>query len=247
MAEIHRNYQLKRKQDGKSIANFVLNFPPQNHYCQPTWLVIPLLYILIKYCASLVCCLLVCYCCPHQLRIVDKSNFQNWNESLMENRSLTSWTRTQFSSTKSLLSTFLTCHSSAIYIYTCKVTCLPCMLFTCLFLLMHANYALNYTCWAWQVLFRNGAAQAVFHSTRRNTIPTSGFAPIVLWRIWALETIVNNLKSMANIVNNLKSMANFGNLNVFFLYQWNLLGGRLLVKCVLGWIGGGRSSPVIIL
>ena len=43
---------------------------------------------------------------------------------------------------KSLLSTYLTCHSSAIY--TCKVTCLPCMLFTCLFLLPHVNYALNY-------------------------------------------------------------------------------------------------------
>ena len=38
--------------------------------------------------------------------------------------------------------TYLTCHSSAIY--TCKVTCLPCMLFTCLFLLPHVNYALNY-------------------------------------------------------------------------------------------------------
>ena len=204
--------------------------------------------------------------------------------------------------------TYLTCHSSAIY--TCKVTCLPCMLLNCLFLLPHINYALNYilfvfvclfeirncifpagstpkggpteitpttqatrhprassdflfprppppppprtfvmhpasgpcpplsyTCSScWQVLFRNGAAQAVFHSTRRNAIPTSGFAPIVFWRIWALETIVNNLKSVAN----------FGNLNVFFLYQWNLLGGRLLVKCVLGWIGGGRISPVII-
>ena len=94
-----------------------------------------------------------------------------------------------------------------------------------------------YTCSScWQVLFRNGAAQAVFHSTRRNVIPTSGFAPIVFWQIWALETIVNNLKSIAN----------FGNLNVFFLYQWNLLGGRLLVKCVLGWIGGGRISPIII-
>ena len=168
--------------------------------------------------------------------VADIINCQlNWNESQMENQSLTSWTRTQFSHTKSLLSTYLTCHSSAIY--TCKVTCLPCMLFTCLFLLLHANYALKYTCWAWQVLFRNGAAQAVFHSPRRNTIPTCGFAPIVFWQIWALETTVNNLKSIAN----------FGNLNVFFLYQWNLLGGRLLVKCVLGWIGGGRNSPVIIL
>ena len=46
------------------------------------------------------------------------------------------------SPTKSLLSTYLTCHSSAIY--TCKVTCLPCMLFTCLFLLPHINYSLNY-------------------------------------------------------------------------------------------------------
>ena len=58
------NYQLKRKLDGKSIANFLHNFPLQNHYCPPTWLVIPLLYILIKYLASLVCCLLVYYCCP---------------------------------------------------------------------------------------------------------------------------------------------------------------------------------------
>ena len=140
---------------------------------------------------------------------------------------------TQFSSTKSLLSTYLTCQSSTIY--TNKVTCLPCMLFACLFLLPHANYALNYTCW--QVLFRIGATQAVFHSPRRNTIPTSGFAPIVFWLIWSLETIVNNLKSIAN----------FENLKVFSLYQWNLLGGRLLVKCVLGWIGGGRNSPVIIL
>ena len=38
--------------------------------------------------------------------------------------------------------TYLACHSSAIY--TCKVTCLSCMLFTCLFLLPHVNYALNY-------------------------------------------------------------------------------------------------------
>ena len=38
--------------------------------------------------------------------------------------------------------TYLACHSSAIY--TCKVTCLSCMLFTCLFLLLHVNYALNY-------------------------------------------------------------------------------------------------------
>ena len=155
----------------------------------------------------------------------------------MENWSLTSWTRTQFSPTKSLLSTYLTCHSSAIY--TCKVTCLHFMLFTYLFLLPHVNYALNYTCSScWQgVLFRNGAAQAVFHSTRRDTIPTSGFAPIVFCRIWALETIISNLKSIAN----------FGNLNVFFLYQWNLLGVRLLVKCVLGWIRDGRDSPIIIL
>ena len=29
-------------------------------------------------------------------------------------------------------------------IYTCKVTCLPSMLFTCLFLLPHINYSLNY-------------------------------------------------------------------------------------------------------
>ena len=36
-----------------------------------------MLYILIKFCASLVCCLLVYYCSLHQLRIVDKSNFQN--------------------------------------------------------------------------------------------------------------------------------------------------------------------------
>ena len=67
-----------------------------------------------------------------------------WNESYIGNRSLTLWTRTQFSPTKSLLSTYLTCHSSAIY--TCKATWLPCMLFTCLFLLQQANYALNYTC-----------------------------------------------------------------------------------------------------
>ena len=152
----------------------------------------------------------------------------------MENRSLTLWTRTQFFPTKSFLSTYLTCHSSAIY--TCKVTCLPCMLFTlfCLFL-PHVNYVLNYTCW--QVLFRNSAAQVVFHSKRRNMIPTSGFEPIVFWRIWALETVVNNLKSLTN----------FGNLDVFILYQWNLLGGRLFVKCDLGWIGGGRISQVIIL
>ena len=124
----------------------------------------------------------------------------------MENWSLTSWTTIQFSPTKSLLPTYLTCHSSAIC--TCKVTCLPCMLFTCLFLLLHANYALNYTCWAWQVLFRNEMAlPKLLHSTRRNTIPTSGFAPIVFWLIWALETIVNNLKSIAN----------FGNL-IFFSY-----------------------------
>ena len=101
--------------------------------------------------------------------------------------------------------TYLACHSSAIY--TCKVTCLSCMLFTCLFLLPHVNYALDYI--LVQVVdkshFENGAAQAVFHSPRRNAIPTSGFAPVVFWRIWALETIVNNLKSIAN----------FGNLNVF--------------------------------
>ena len=76
----------------------------------------------------------------------------NWNESYMyydvdgtENRSLTSYTRIQFSPTNPLLSTYLTCHYSAIY--TNKVTCLPCMLFTCLFLLLYANYALNYTNW----------------------------------------------------------------------------------------------------
>ena len=104
------------------------------------------------------------------------------------------------------------------------------MLFTCLFLLLHANYALKIILAELdKSLFRNGDAQAVFHSTRRNTIPTSGFAPIVFWRIWALEMIVNNLKSITN----------FGNLYVFCLYQCNLLGGPLLVKCVLGLIGGG--------
>ena len=45
--------------------------------------------------------------------------------------------------TKSLLSTYMTCHSSAID--TNKGTCLPYMLLTCLFLIPHANYALNYT------------------------------------------------------------------------------------------------------
>ena len=131
----------------------------------------------------------------------------------MENLSLTSWTRTQFPPTKSLLSTYLTCHFSAIY--TCKVTRLPCMLFTCLFLLSHVNYALNYTCSScWQgVLFRNGAAQAVFHSTPSNAIPTSGFAPLVFWRISALETIVNNLKSNHKLWKS----------KCFFLYQRNLM------------------------
>ena len=57
----------------------------------------------------------------------------------MENRSLTLYTRTQFSPQKFLLSTYLTCLSSAIY--TNKRICLPYMLFTCLFLVPHANYA----------------------------------------------------------------------------------------------------------
>ena len=69
----------------------------------------------------------------------------------MENWSLTSWTRTQFSPT---LSTYLTCHSSAIY--TCNITCLPWMLFTCLFLLPHVNYALNY------ILVQQGRIQGGF-------------------------------------------------------------------------------------
>ena len=51
--------------------------------------------------------------------------------------------RTQFFPTKSLLSTYLTCHSSAIY--TNKGICLPYMLFNCLFLVLHANNALNYS------------------------------------------------------------------------------------------------------
>ena len=148
----------------------------------------------------------------------------------MQIRLLTLWTRTQFSPTKSLLSIYLTCHSSAIYTY--KVTCLPCMLFNCLILLPNANYALNYTCW--QALFQNVAPPKLYstlHAEIRYLL--SGFATIVFWQIWALEAIVHNLKSIAN----------FGNPNVFFLYQWNLLGGRYLVKCVLGWIGGVGEIP----
>ena len=61
-----------------------------------------------------------------------------------ENRSLTSYTRIQFSLTKPLLSTYLTCHSSAIL--TNKWTCLPYMLFTCSFFVPHAYYESNYTC-----------------------------------------------------------------------------------------------------
>ena len=37
------------------------NFPPKNLYCPPTWLVFPLLYILIKEFVYLICCFLV----PH--------------------------------------------------------------------------------------------------------------------------------------------------------------------------------------
>ena len=107
------------------------------------------------------------------------------------------------------------------------------MLFTCLFLLPHVNYALNVI--LVQVVDKSyfEMAPPTLHTEMRHLLRpkddrcetrSSGFAPIVFWRIWALETIVNNLKSIAN----------FGNLNVYFLYQWNLLGGRLLVKCVLG-------------
>ena len=53
---------------------------------------------------------------------------------------------------------------------------------------------------------KNGAAKTIFHSPRRNTLHTSGFATILFWRIWALETIFHNLKSIANL----------GNLKVFF-------------------------------
>ena len=60
-----------------------------------------------------------------------------------ENRSLNSHTRTQISPTKSLLSTYLTSHSSAID--TNKGTCLPYMLLTCLFLMPQADHALNYS------------------------------------------------------------------------------------------------------
>ena len=84
------------------------------------------------------------------------------------------------------------------------------MLFTCLFLLPHVNYALDYI--LVQVVDKSYFEMAppkLYSTTRRNAIPTSGFAPIVFWQIWALETIVNNLKSIAN----------FGNLNVFFLCQ----------------------------
>ena len=73
------------------------------------------------------------------------SDIINWNESWMErleDRSLTSHTRTQFPPTKSLSSTYLRWHSSPID--TNKGTCLPYMLLTCLFLMPHANYALNY-------------------------------------------------------------------------------------------------------
>ena len=70
-------------------------------------------------------------------------------------------------------------------------------------------------------LFWNGAAQAVFHSTRRDTIPTSGFAPIVFLRLWALETIVNNLKSIANFGN----LTFFSYINEIYLvadFSWNV-------------------------
>ena len=51
--------QLKRKQDGKSIANFVHNFPPQNHYCPPTWL-LTICYIYTNKATCLACMLFNC-------------------------------------------------------------------------------------------------------------------------------------------------------------------------------------------
>ena len=66
------------------IANFVNNFPPHNPHCQLTWLVISLLFILIKEFPYLICCLLVYSCCRMQITewiilvsVVDKFNIQN--------------------------------------------------------------------------------------------------------------------------------------------------------------------------
>ena len=81
------------------------------------------------------------------------------------------------------------------------------MLFTCLFLLPHTNYALNYTCLVDKFDFQNGAAHAFFHSPRRVTLHTSGYRTIMFWWIGALETIVYDLKSITN----------FGNLWGFYI------------------------------
>ena len=138
-----------------------------------------------------------------------------------------------FFPTKALLSTYLTCHSSAIY--TNNGICPPYILLT--------YYCSCTQITHWIILdnksnFQNGAAHATFHSPRRDTLHNSGCATTVFWRIGALEAIVYNLKSIAN----------FANLNVYLSMKFTWWpSGRHLVKCVLGWIEGGRDSPVIIL
>ena len=64
--------------------------------------------------------------------------------------------------------------------------------------------------------FENGAAHTIFHSPRRNTLPTSGCATIVFWQIGVLETIVYNLKII------------FANLNIVIAYLFDLGAARQL-------------------
>ena len=75
--------------------------------------------------------------------------------------------------------------------------------------------------------FQNGAAQAIFHSPRRNTLCTSGCATIVFWGKWAQEMIVHNLKPIEN----------FGDLNVFFFISmaWWLIFGVICPWMDRGW------------
>ena len=78
------------------------------------------------------------------------------------------------------------------------------MLFTCLFLLPHVNYALNVI--LVQVVDKSYFEMAppklysTLHAEIRHLL-------LVSHQIWALETIVNNPKSIAN----------FGNLNEIYL------------------------------
>ena len=58
---------------------------------------------------------------------------------------------------------------------------------------------------------------ALYFNLHAERLRTSGCATNVFWWIGALEKIVYNQRSIAN----------FGNLNVFLLYQLNLLGGDI--------------------